>query len=212
MPYLSILLTLLVVVVVVGLVSVLVTRMRNSRHLESMRDEVELAKYTEKKPATKPKVMKGAQPDVGIRVLRAETASAPEEESGESAPEAKATAERPEAPFVPRHYPPFSNARAMTEFGLSQEEADDFTRELIAQIEAETADLDAAVASRDCVQLEEVLHKLKGSTSNLGEGGITALLADFNNYVKEGTDPDTIDDYVANLHYYLDELKKVFPA
>lgn len=58
----------------------------------------------------------------------------------------------------------------MAEFGLSQEEADGFTGELIAQIEAEIADLETAVAARDSEQLEEVLHKLKGSTSNLGEG------------------------------------------
>lgn len=221
MPYLSILVIFVVVVLLVGLLSVIVTRMRNRRHLASMHDEVELAKYTEKKPATKPKVMKGAQPDVGIRILRAEhTATADRKEAPsvqggevkEKVPAFKVVPEHPAAPFVPRHYPPFSNARAVTEFGLSQEEADSFTNELIAQIESEIADLETAVAARDSVQLEEVLHKLKGSTSNLGEGGITTLLADFNNYIKEGTDPDTIDDYVANLHYYLEELKKAFPS
>ncbi|WP_345986591.1 Hpt domain-containing protein [Sulfurimonas sp. HSL-1656] len=221
MPYLSILVIFIVVVLLAGLISVVLTRMRNRRHLASMHDEVELAKYTEKKPATKPKIMKGAQPDVGIRILRAEHTGTGEHEAGSSTPGRKAeekvpafkvVSEHPAAPFVPRHYPPFSNARAVAEFGLSQEEADSFTGELIAQIESEIADLEAAVTARDSVQLEEVLHKLKGSTSNLGEGGITTLLADFNNYIKEGTDQDTIDDYVANLHYYLEELKKAFPS
>ncbi|MBD3800573.1 MAG: hypothetical protein IE886_03805 [Campylobacterales bacterium] len=95
MPYLSILLTLLGVGLMVGLVSVVVIRMRNRRHLSSMRNEVELAKYAEKKPATKPKVMKGAQPDVGIRVLRSEYATT---DAREEAPSTQSGAALEKAP------------------------------------------------------------------------------------------------------------------
>ncbi|WP_345973544.1 hypothetical protein [Sulfurimonas diazotrophicus] len=224
MPYLSIIVTLLVVIVLAVVVSVVVTRLRNRHHLENMREAVEQSKYAEKKPLSKPKVMKGAQPNVGIKVLQRDEIAATSEagtppgaettagERGELAPPEQVPAEAAEPLFVPRPYPPFNNARAVEEFGLSQEEANSFIGELVSQIESELPALVAAVTALDMVRVEEAIHKLKGSTSNLGEGGMTDLLSDFNDYVKKGRDPDTLDEYVANLNYYLAELKKVVPS
>jgi len=216
MPYLSYLFIFIGAVALIALLSVVVTRMRNKRHLEAMRTAVEDSKYAEKKPLVRPKVMKGAQPVVGIKVLKRSDIVG----SAEAAPETKAAEAEPSvppveaeaAPFVPCPYPPFSNARAVEVLGLSQAEADAFIVELIAQIEEEMPALEAAVAAQDMVQIEEISHKLKGSASSLGEGGIADLLSDFNTCAKEKDERDALDEYAANLRYYLAELKEAFPA
>lgn len=137
-----------------------------------------------------------------------EVVKAPEEEIAEAVEEEGLTA----AAFEPRPYPEFSNARAVEQLGLSQEEADMFISELVIQIDEELPNLDAAVAEHDVEQVERLSHKLKGSATSLGEGGVADVLVDFNTYCKSGDDAGVIQDHLNNLKYYFEQLKEQFPA
>jgi HPt (histidine-containing phosphotransfer) domain-containing protein len=152
-------------------------------------------------------------------VPEVEAAEAPEAalpEEGVEVPEVPQPAVEAEAPaeaaFEPTPYPEFSNARAVEELGLSQEEADMFMGELVSQIEEALPDLEAAAAAHDTEKLEAVSHMLKGSATNLGTGGVADALVDFNTYCKEGNDPQVIQKHMDDLHFYFDVLKSRYGA
>lgn len=127
----------------------------------------------------------------------------------EAAPEART--ERPaEAAAAPTPYPEFSNARAVEELGLTQEEADLFVGELVTQIEAELPALEAAAAANDAEKLEEISHLLKGSSTSLGTGGVADVLSALNTACKTGGDPRAVQQHIDDLHYYFGELKAQF--
>jgi len=149
-----------------------------------------------------------APAEEAVEAPEAEVAEAPEEAVLE-VPEEAAVAP---AAFEPRPYPEFSNARAVEQLGLSQEEADMFISELVTQIDEELPNLDAAVAEHDVEQVEHLSHKLKGSATSLGEGGVADVLVDFNTYCKSGDDAEVIRDHMNNLRYYFEQLKEQFPA
>lgn len=117
-----------------------------------------------------------------------------------------------EAFFTPKEYPEFSNARAVEQLGLSQDEADLFIAELVTQIEAELPNIDAAFEAEDSEQIERVSHMLKGSATSLGEGGVADVLVDLNTYCKEGSDPEVLKEHINNLNHYFQQLKEQFPA
>ncbi len=120
----------------------------------------------------------------------------------EPEPEAiKETKELPEA-----NYPQFTHVR-LIEMGLSDEEAKEFVAELIPQIETEIPLIEAAIQEGDFHQLEKLIHGIKGSATNLGTGGVSDLLVDFNTYVKTGTDVDISKAYLEHLIHYTNELK-----
>ncbi len=120
----------------------------------------------------------------------------------EPEPEAiKETKELPEA-----NYPQFTHVR-LIEMGLSDEEAKEFVAELIPQIETEIPLIEAAIQEGDFHQLEKLTHGIKGSATNLGTGGVSDLLADYNTYVKTGTDVDIAKAYLEHLIRYTNELK-----
>ena len=91
--------------------------------------------------------------------------------------------------------------------GLSDEEAQEFVSELIPQIEAEFPLIEEAMKTQDFHQMERLTHGIKGSATNLGTGGVSDLLTDFNTYLKAGTDTDIAQAYFEHLIHYTDELK-----
>jgi outer membrane biosynthesis protein TonB len=119
-------------------------------------------------------------------------------------PEPAAIQETKELPEA--NYPQFTHVR-LIEMGLSDEEAKEFVAELIPQIETETPLIEAAIQEGDFHQLEKLIHGIKGSATNLGTGGVSDLLVDFNTYVKTGTDVDIAKAYLEHLIRYTNELK-----
>lgn len=107
-------------------------------------------------------------------------------------------------------YPPFDHSRTMEEFGLDEDEAGEFIQELIKQVDDVLPDLEAAIASQDEKQMEELSHMIKGSATNLGTGGIADVLIDFNTYLKKAHDPAIVAQHMKNLHRALKDLKEQF--
>jgi len=91
--------------------------------------------------------------------------------------------------------------------GLSDEEAKEFVAELIPQIEVEIPLIEAAIQAGDFHKIERLTHGIKGSATNLGTGGVSDLLVDYNTYLKTGTDSDIAKTYFAHLVHYTNELK-----
>lgn len=106
-------------------------------------------------------------------------------------------------------YPPFTHVR-LVEMGLSDDEAIEFVNELIPQLEEQVPRMENAINSADFQQVERLTHGIKGSTTNLGTGGISDLLAEFNTYLKSGTDTDIIKAYHAHFIRSIEELKKQY--
>jgi len=104
------------------------------------------------------------------------------------------------------NYPQFTHVR-LIEMGLSDEEAKEFVGELIPQIETEIPLIEAAIQEGDFHKIEKLTHGIKGSATNLGTGGVSDLLSDYNTYVKTGTDVDIAQAYLEHLKHYNNELK-----
>jgi hypothetical protein len=115
--------------------------------------------------------------------------------------EPKETKELPQA-----NYPEFTHVR-LVEMGLSDEEAKEFVAELIPQIEVEIPLIQAAIESEDFHKMERLTHGIKGSATNLGTGGVSDLLVDYNTYLKSGSDIDIAKAYLKHLIDYTNELK-----
>ena len=104
------------------------------------------------------------------------------------------------------NYPKFTHIR-LIEMGLTDDEAKEFVTELIPQIETQFPLIEKAMQESDFHQLEQLTHGIKGSASNLGTGGVSDLLADYNTYLKTGTDIEIAKAYFEDLKYYNAELK-----
>ena len=113
----------------------------------------------------------------------------------------KETKKLPEA-----NYPQFTHVR-LVEMGLSDDEAKEFVAELIPQIEVEIPLIEAAIQDGDFHKIERLTHGIKGSATNLGTGGVSDLLTDYNTYLKTGTDSDIAQAYLEHLVHYTNELK-----
>lgn len=122
----------------------------------------------------------------------------------EPEPETEAPKETKKLPEA--NYPKFTHSR-LVEMGLSDEEAKEFVGELIPQIETQYPLMEKAIQEQDFEQLERLTHGIKGSASNLGTGGVSDLLSDYNTYLKTGTDLDIAKAYYQDLKHYNDELK-----
>jgi len=119
-------------------------------------------------------------------------------------PKKKVPAETKKLPEA--NYPQFTHVR-LIEMGLSDEEAKEFVEELIPQIETEIPLIEAAIQEEDFHKIEKLTHGIKGSATNLGTGGVSDLLVDYNTYVKTGTDVDIAKAYLEHLKHYNNELK-----
>ncbi len=106
-------------------------------------------------------------------------------------------------------YPKFDHTR-LIEMGLSEEEAKEFVAELIPQIEAQMPLIKKAIEISDFHEIELLTHSIKGSSSTVGTGGISDLLADFNTYIKTGKELPIIEAYFEQLNHYYKEIKKQY--
>lgn len=110
----------------------------------------------------------------------------------------------------PCDYPVFDHTRSVENLGLSEEEAKEFVCELFSQIETQLPLIKEGVETEDFMQLEKLTHSIKGSASNLGTGGVSDLLADFNTYLQDGTDIGIINNYFSSLETYTQKLKEQY--
>ena len=151
-------------------------------------------------PEVKPKPTVEVKPEV-----KAEATPEPEiKEEVKPEPKKEVPTETKKLPEA--NYPPFTHVR-LVEMGLSDEEAKEFVAELIPQIETEIPLIEAAIQEGDFHHMEKLTHGIKGSATNLGTGGVSDLLADYNTYLKTGTDVDIAKAYLKHLVDYTNELK-----
>ena len=114
---------------------------------------------------------------------------------------------KPEPKKLPEgNYPPFTHIRLL-EMGLSDEEAKEFVHELIPQIETQIPLIQLATQELDFHKIERLTHSIKGSATNLGTGGVSDLLVEYNTYLKTGTDIDIAKAYFDHLVRYNNQLK-----
>jgi len=107
------------------------------------------------------------------------------------------------------NYPKFSHVR-LVDMGLSDKEAREFVQELIPQIEVQIPLIEEVLDTPNLQQMERLTHSIKGSATNLGTGGISDLLVEYNTYLKEGRDIDIVKVYFEYLKHYTQELKKQY--
>lgn len=151
------------------------------------------------------------QPDRNKRSTTSATASktAPKPEPQirtEPKPEPKIEVVKETKELPKANYPPFTHMR-LVEMGLSEEEAKEFVGELIPQIETQFPLIEKAMLDLDFHQMERLTHGIKGSATNLGTGGVSDLLVEYNTYLKTGTDIDIAQAYFGHLVHYNNELK-----
>jgi len=103
-------------------------------------------------------------------------------------------------------YPKFDHQR-LIKMGLSDAEVKEFILELIPQIETQIPLIEDAINLSDFHQLKKLTHHIKGSTTNIGTGGVADLLVEYDTYLKNGTDISIIESYFQELIYYSKELK-----
>jgi len=103
-------------------------------------------------------------------------------------------------------YPQFTHAR-LVDMGFSDDEAEEFVTELIPQIETQIPLIHEAIKSSDFYQVERLTHHIKGSATNIGTGGVSDLLVEYNTYLKRGTDITIVKSYFQDLIQYTKELK-----
>jgi len=107
------------------------------------------------------------------------------------------------------NYPEFDHSR-LVEMGLSQEEAKEFIQELIVQIKTQIPLIKEALYDLDFHNMERLTHSIKGSATNIGTGGISDLLVDYNTYLKTGTEITVAQRYFMYLQYQLKMLEKQY--
>ena len=152
---------------------------------------------------SKPKPKMVVKPDVKVKApeprLKPKVEIKPEPKI--EAPKQVKTKELPEA-----KYPEFTHVR-LIEMGLSDDEAQEFVAELIPQIETEIPLIETATQEGDFHKIERLTHGIKGSATNLGTGGVSDLLVEYNTYLKSGRDIAIAEAYFEHLKRYTDELK-----
>lgn len=106
-------------------------------------------------------------------------------------------------------YPSFTHVR-LVEMGLSDDEATEFVNELIPQLEEQIPLIEEAINSADFHKIERLTHGVKGSATNIGTGGISDLLIEFNTYLKTGEDVDIVKAYYKHYIDYTTALKEQY--
>jgi len=106
-------------------------------------------------------------------------------------------------------YPHF-NYNRLLEMGLSEEEAQEFVQELIPQIGEQIPLIDEAMKIPDFHKMERLTHSIKGSSTNIGTGGVSDLLVDYNTYLKKGEEIRIAQAYQKHLKHYYQKLKEQF--
>ncbi|BAF72185.1 Hpt domain-containing protein [Sulfurovum sp. NBC37-1] len=170
-----------------------------AREASEAKEEAEKAaeKEAQRKALEETEAKRKAQKEKAAReTAQAEAKKQAKEEAATTAKEAKA---------LPA-YPDFDHSR-LVEMGLSDEEAKDFVKELISQIEEQLPLIEKALQEGDFHQMEQLTHSIKGSSTNIGTGGVADLLIDYNTYLKTGNDPILSKSYYEELKIQLERLK-----
>jgi len=107
------------------------------------------------------------------------------------------------------NYPQFSHARLL-DMGLSDDDAQEFVQDLIEQIKTQIPLIETAIQSGNFQEIEELTHSIKGSATNIGVGGISDLLVDFNTYVKTGDTKEILEAYVTHVKTYHKQLQEQY--
>lgn len=119
-------------------------------------------------------------------------------------PETEVTPPEPKKIELP-DYLDFDHSR-LIEMGLPDAEAREYVKELIPQVEAQIPLIKEALDNKDFHAMEKLTHSIKGSSTTVGTGGISALLSDYNTYLKQGTDPAIAEAYLEKLEFYKEAL------
>ena len=168
------------------------------------RAKAEAKAKAEKEAAEKEKAE--AEAKVAEERAKVEAKAKAEKEASEKE-KAEAAEEVKELPSC--EYPPFTHVR-LVEMGLSDDEAIEFVNELIPQLEEQVPLIENAINSADFHKIEKLTHGIKGSATNLGTGGVSDLLSEFNTYLKSEVDVDIVKAYHAHFIHYIEELKKQY--
>jgi len=107
------------------------------------------------------------------------------------------------------NFPRFDHSRLL-EMGLSDEEAKEYVKELIPQIETQIPLLEEALKEMDFHAMERLTHSLKGSSTTVGTGGVSDLLVEYNTYLKDGREPEVADAYLTHLKNYNKALEQQY--
>jgi hypothetical protein len=107
------------------------------------------------------------------------------------------------------NYPQFDHSR-LIKMGLSEEESRTFIQELIAQIKIQIPLIKEAMYALDFHNMERLTHSIKGSATNIGTGGVSDLLVDYNTYLKTGTEISIAQRYFMYLQHQLKMLEKQY--
>lgn len=96
--------------------------------------------------------------------------------------------------------------------GIPQPQADDLVRQLISDIDDYIPKIEYALESKDYEEIEALNHRIRGSASTVGSGGIVDVFNDFNIYLKNDYDFEIISEYIRNIKKYQIKLKLKFHA
>ena len=109
------------------------------------------------------------------------------------------------------NYVPFDHSR-LVKMGFADKEAKEFVLELIPQIASQMPVLKEAIEKKDIALIDEITHDIKGSSGNIGSGGISDLMNDLNAYIKRGDDTEVLQAYYKHVEHYYKELKQQYHA
>ena len=123
-------------------------------------------------------------------------------------PEVKVVA--PQKVFPACDYPPFNHSRMITVLGLSEEDAQEFVTDLIAQIEETIPLIQEDLDTNNFESMERNTHSIKGSATNLGTGSVADLLVEFNTYLKTSKDKEIAQHYFDHLKKYAKSLQQQY--
>ena len=121
-------------------------------------------------------------------------------------PEITKTIDLPEC-----NYPEFDYSR-LVGMGLSEDEAIEFIKELIPQIETQIPLIQEAMDKEDFYSMERLTHSIKGSSTTVGSGGVSDLLVAYNTYLKTGEEIEVAKEYQKYLKHYYEALKTAYAA
>ena len=146
-----------------------------------------------------------------IQAQKAKKESYELKEVSEVTVEKKEESKKPEKTYdLPKcKYPAFDYSRLLG-MGLSEEEAIEFSKELIPQIKTQIPLIKEAMGKEDYHSMERLTHSIKGSSTTVGTGGVSDLLVEFNTYLKSGKDLPIAEAYFTHLERYADDLEKQF--
>ena len=180
---------LIIFIIFVSIVSLIVIiEIRNERKYQEKRKQ-RRSKY--KTTTLKPKKKPVAKPEKK-KSLKEKTDVAQKEEEDKKLPICT--------------YPKFTHER-LIEMGLSEDESIEFVKELIPQLEIQIPLIEEQLDKEDFQKLERLTHSIKGSATNLGTGGISDLLVEYNTYLKTGSNSAISKVYFEYLKHYTKELR-----